>query len=225
MRDGRTGYQCGGRPAHEAAAIRRRAGAERAPWPGPANARPRLLFRGSAPPPGQPSADGALHRLAGRHAFQGGEVQVLGETVVTEVAFLERGPAVEDERLPERSDSMLADTFCRARRCSLRRLPRRPRALLHRLAKKALVHDRRTVEVWYGLPNRQRFDGCDKSSRGGTRTPDPVINSHLLYHLSYSGIRKKYGKGGSGGSRNGTGKPVAAPPAHPGASGPHIPGA
>jgi hypothetical protein len=25
------------------------------------------------------------------------------------------------------------------------------------------------------------------SSRGGTRTPDPVINSHLLYHLSYSG--------------------------------------
>jgi hypothetical protein len=24
-------------------------------------------------------------------------------------------------------------------------------------------------------------------SRGGTRTPDPVINSHLLYQLSYSG--------------------------------------
>src|ERR1700738_4031204 len=29
------------------------------------------------------------------------------------------------------------------------------------------------------------------SSRGGTRTPDPVINSHLLYHLSYSGIAMK----------------------------------
>jgi hypothetical protein len=26
-----------------------------------------------------------------------------------------------------------------------------------------------------------------KNSRGGTRTPDPVINSHLLYQLSYSG--------------------------------------
>ena len=26
-----------------------------------------------------------------------------------------------------------------------------------------------------------------ESSRGGTRTPDPVINSHLLYQLSYSG--------------------------------------
>ena len=26
------------------------------------------------------------------------------------------------------------------------------------------------------------------SSRGGTRTPDPVINSHLLYQLSYSGL-------------------------------------
>ena len=25
------------------------------------------------------------------------------------------------------------------------------------------------------------------NSRGGTRTPDPVINSHLLYQLSYSG--------------------------------------
>lgn len=30
--------------------------------------------------------------------------------------------------------------------------------------------------------------GFFESSRGGTRTPDPVINSHLLYHLSYSGI-------------------------------------
>jgi hypothetical protein len=29
------------------------------------------------------------------------------------------------------------------------------------------------------------------SSRGGTRTPDPVINSHLLYQLSYSGKRNK----------------------------------
>ena len=28
-------------------------------------------------------------------------------------------------------------------------------------------------------------------SRGGTRTPDPVINSHLLYHLSYSGSAAK----------------------------------
>ena len=26
------------------------------------------------------------------------------------------------------------------------------------------------------------------NSRGGTRTPDPVINSHLLYQLSYSGM-------------------------------------
>jgi hypothetical protein len=26
------------------------------------------------------------------------------------------------------------------------------------------------------------------NSRGGTRTPDPVINSHLLYQLSYSGL-------------------------------------
>jgi hypothetical protein len=36
---------------------------------------------------------------------------------------------------------------------------------------------------------------CDvlrySSSRGGTRTPDTVINSHLLYHLSYSGMSRK----------------------------------
>src|SRR5206468_12748407 len=33
-----------------------------------------------------------------------------------------------------------------------------------------------------------RYDSESKnSSRGGTRTPDPVINSHLLYQLSYSG--------------------------------------
>ncbi len=29
--------------------------------------------------------------------------------------------------------------------------------------------------------------GFVRHSRGGTRTPDPVINSHLLYQLSYSG--------------------------------------
>lgn len=29
------------------------------------------------------------------------------------------------------------------------------------------------------------------NSRGGTRTPDRVINSHLLYHLSYSGSKPK----------------------------------
>ncbi len=28
----------------------------------------------------------------------------------------------------------------------------------------------------------------EKSSGGGTRTPDKVVNSHLLYQLSYSGI-------------------------------------
>ena len=31
------------------------------------------------------------------------------------------------------------------------------------------------------------FGKLFSNSRGGTRTPDPVINSHLLYQLSYSG--------------------------------------
>jgi hypothetical protein len=26
--------------------------------------------------------------------------------------------------------------------------------LLHRLVKKVLIHDRRTIEIWYGLPNQ-----------------------------------------------------------------------
>ena len=30
----------------------------------------------------------------------------------------------------------------------------------------------------------------ESSSGGGTRTPDKVVNSHLLYQLSYSGIGK-----------------------------------
>jgi hypothetical protein len=34
--------------------------------------------------------------------------------------------------------------------------------LLHRLVKKVLVQDRRTVEVWYGLPNPQRFEDWNK---------------------------------------------------------------
>ena len=34
--------------------------------------------------------------------------------------------------------------------------------LLHRLVKKVLVHDRRTLEVWYALPNRRGFADCNK---------------------------------------------------------------
>ena len=42
-------------------------------------------------------------------------------------------------------------------------------------------------------PEAQRaaIVSLDGDSRGGTRTPDPVINSHLLYQLSYSGKRRK----------------------------------
>src|SRR5512146_224181 len=32
---------------------------------------------------------------------------------------------------------------------------------------------------------------CKRSSRGGTRTPDPPVNSRLLYQLSYSGLDAK----------------------------------
>ena len=30
--------------------------------------------------------------------------------------------------------------------------------------------------------------GLCENSRGGTRTPDPTVNSRLLYQLSYSGL-------------------------------------
>ena len=33
--------------------------------------------------------------------------------------------------------------------------------LLHRLVKKVLIHSRQTIEVWYGLPNSQRFADCN----------------------------------------------------------------
>ena len=33
--------------------------------------------------------------------------------------------------------------------------------LLHRLVKKVLIHSRQTIEVWYGLPNPQRFADCN----------------------------------------------------------------
>jgi hypothetical protein len=38
-----------------------------------------------------------------------------------------------------------------------------------------------------GRSERAALRFSPASSRGGTRTPDPVINSHLLYQLSYSG--------------------------------------
>jgi len=36
------------------------------------------------------------------------------------------------------------------------------RHLLHRLVKKVLIHDRRTVEVWYALQNARRFEDWNK---------------------------------------------------------------
>ena len=33
--------------------------------------------------------------------------------------------------------------------------------LLHRLVKKVLIHSRKTVEIWYVLPNSQRFANCN----------------------------------------------------------------
>ncbi len=33
--------------------------------------------------------------------------------------------------------------------------------LLRRLVKKVLVHDRRTIEIWYGLPNARGFEHCN----------------------------------------------------------------
>lgn len=38
--------------------------------------------------------------------------------------------------------------------------------LLRQLVKKVLVHDRRTIEVWYGLPNSRRFEYCNKKLPG-----------------------------------------------------------
>jgi hypothetical protein len=37
--------------------------------------------------------------------------------------------------------------------------------LLHRLVKKVLIHDRRTVEVWYALPNARRFEDWNRKLR------------------------------------------------------------
>jgi len=34
--------------------------------------------------------------------------------------------------------------------------------LLRRMVKKVLIHDRRTVEVWYCLPNSTRFEDWNK---------------------------------------------------------------
>lgn len=43
--------------------------------------------------------------------------------------------------------------------------------LLHRLVKKVLVHDRRTIEVWYGLPNARRFEDCNRWLPGRDSNP------------------------------------------------------
>ena len=39
-------------------------------------------------------------------------------------------------------------------------------------------------------------------SRGGTRTPDKVVNSHLLYQLSYPGMVSQFDEGSYIATRN-----------------------
>lgn len=54
--------------------------------------------------------------------------------------------------------------------------------LLRRMVKKVLIHDRRTVEVWYGLPNARRFEDWHKKlgdRRGFSRsTPFAAVRPH-----------------------------------------------
>jgi len=47
--------------------------------------------------------------------------------------------------------------------------------LLRRLVKKILVHDRRTLEVWYALPNHQRFESCNNWLPKRDRTHSTVL--------------------------------------------------
>ncbi len=42
------------------------------------------------------------------------------------------------------------------------------------------------------------FSGLHSGSSGGTRTPDRVVNSHLLYRLSYRGIKRSSKNAGWG---------------------------
>src|SRR5574342_1303701 len=43
----------------------------------------------------------------------------------------------------------------------------------------------------WGVPPPRVGGGEERSSRGGTRTPDPPVNSRLLYQLRYSGLDAK----------------------------------
>ena len=67
---------------------------------------------------------------------------------------------------------------------------RKKKHLLRRLVKKVLVHDRRTSRSGTGYRTLGGSKTVTEGSGGGTRTPDPTVNSRLLYQLSYSGRRR-----------------------------------
>ena len=48
------------------------------------------------------------------------------------------------------------------------------RDLLHRLVKEVRVHDRRTIEVWYGLPNRRLFESWNNWLPGADSNHQPT---------------------------------------------------
>ena len=74
-------------------------------------------------------ADHTLHRLPHRDTFKAGEVQVLRETIIPEVALLERRTTFADERIAEHGNLTDAGENPRQQVVPLKYLPRDTEAL------------------------------------------------------------------------------------------------
>jgi hypothetical protein len=123
------------------------------------------------PLPGAAKQSGAAE--AGKGAFENGNIGTLTclRAGVTRPHRQARRVAVDRD--------MLEEIVKKIERVMAEGPAPQKKHLLHRLVKKVVVHDRRTVDVWYGLPNPQRFEDWNKwlpgrdsnPARGGINPP------------------------------------------------------
>ncbi|MCK4415308.1 MAG: recombinase zinc beta ribbon domain-containing protein [Candidatus Eisenbacteria sp.] len=134
-------------------------------------------------------------------AFEAGKLEpsLCNEKVKTLRAQIDELEAarrdLEDRRerleLPAIDREMLADLIEHLEKVMAEGTGAQKKDLLHRLVKKVLVHDRRTIEVWYGLPNRRGIESCNKrlpkcNSIRSHRMAEPEIWFRII-HISTGG--------------------------------------
>ncbi len=92
-------------------------------------------------------------------------------------------------------EARIADLLSQALKDFDQRCDLEKKQIIQAIIPKIVIHDGK-LELFFNFvgltpegerkPGGKKFDLMKNGSDGGTRTPDPAVNSRLLYRLSYS---------------------------------------